>query len=212
MKTKTTKKLENLLACSFDYRKDFYVFECTIGWAGREIVDCIKYTVDRKIYCYEIKQSKADFHSKNALTFIGNYNYFVMPYALYEQVKDEIPLDIGVYVGVEDVRPAQRETESGTEYYAEYIDGLNSLHCIKTARYRELKADKEVILSSMLRSMQNKGVTPQIIMDKKKAAAVHILQNISDTYEKEVLYGAPTVREKIRELAALYQVKVEVNK
>lgn len=165
MKTETTKQLERLLESSFNYRRDFYVFECTIGWYGHEIVDCIKYTTDREIICYEIKQSKADFHSKNSLTFIGNKNYFVMPYALYEQVKDEIPLDVGVYVAVEDVRTASRETGRGTEYYAEYIDGLSKLHCIKCARRRDLKADKEVILSSMLRSMQRDRYKPLLCSD-----------------------------------------------
>lgn len=154
MKTERTKQLEKLLEQHFDTRKEFFVFECTIGWYGHEIVDCIKYTTDREICCYEIKQSKSDFHSKNALTFIGNKNYFVMPYSLYEQVKDEIPPDIGVYVSVEDVRVASRETGRGIEYYAEYLDGFNRLHCIKPARRKDLKADKEVILSSMLRSMQ----------------------------------------------------------
>ena len=33
-------------------------------------------------------------------------------------------------------------------------DGLKELYCIKSATSRDLKADKEVILSSMLRSMQ----------------------------------------------------------
>lgn len=154
MKTETTKVLERLLEEAFDPRKDFYVFECTIGWAGREIVDCIKYTNSRDIYCFEIKQSKADFHSKNALTFIGNYNYFVMPYSLYEQVKHDIPTDIGVYVSVDSVRTASRKTLGGTEYYAEIIDGFKKLYCIKHARKKDLRADKEVILSSMLRSMQ----------------------------------------------------------
>lgn len=214
MKTDTTKRLENLLACSFDYRKDFYVFECTIGWSGHEIVDCIKYTNDRKIYCYEIKQSKADFHSKNALTFIGNYNYFVMPYALYEQVKDEIPLDVGVYVAVEDVRPASRETGRGTEYYAEYIDGLSKLHCIKSAHRRELRADKEIILSSMLRSMQNKGMNAQIINETREetrhSTAKIILQEISEAYRQEAASGEQVVSEKIKHLAWRYGVEVKL--
>lgn len=154
MKTAVTKKLEALLANHFDRRKDFFVFECTIGWYGHEIVDCIKYTTDREICCYEIKQSKSDFHSKNALTFIGNKNYFVMPYSLYEQVKDEIPLDIGVYVSVDDIKYITKGTPNGIEHSIELIDGLKFLHCIKSARRRDLKADKEVILSSMLRSMQ----------------------------------------------------------
>lgn len=164
MKTETTKQLERLLAYSFDRRKDFFVFECTIGWYGHEIVDCIKYTTDREIVCYEIKQSKADFHSKNALTFIGNKNYFVMPALLYEQVKDEIPNDIGVYIAIDHMEFKEEFKTDGDArrrcQWAEPVDGLKELHCIKPARRRDLKADKEVILSSMLRSMQRDRVLP----------------------------------------------------
>lgn len=101
LKTETTKQLEKLLSNHFNNRNEFYVFECTIGWYGHEIVDCIMYNCNRETYCYEIKQSKQDFHSKNKLTFIGNKNYFVMPYSLYEQVKNEIPAEIGVYVAID---------------------------------------------------------------------------------------------------------------
>lgn len=139
-KTETTKRLERLLERQFDYQSEFYVFECTIGWKGEEIVDCIMYDSFRDTYCYEIKQSKADFHSKSRLTFIGNKNYFVMPLSLYEQVKNEIPKEIGVYVAINPGPPV--------------TDGFFQLYCIKAAKRQELKADKEVILSSMLRSMQ----------------------------------------------------------
>lgn len=47
------------------------------------------------IICFEIKVSRADFHSPNGHNFIGNLNYYVMPYELYKQVKDEIPENIG---------------------------------------------------------------------------------------------------------------------
>lgn len=154
MKTIETKKLEKLLYFSMDKRNDFFVFECTIGWCGKEIVDCIKYTTKREIYCYEIKQSKQDFYSKNSLTFIGNYNYFVMPYALYEQVKDDIPNGVGVYVSIDKIETVVKETKYGKEYYPKYINGFEQLICINKAKRQELKADKEIILSSMLRSMQ----------------------------------------------------------
>ena len=163
MKTETTKRLEQLLANRFNKRNDFYVFECTIGWMGKEIVDCIMYNCQREVYCYEIKQSVSDFHSKNKLTFIGNKNYFVMPYKLYQGVKNEIPPEIGVLVAIDKLE--QREEEKinllgnkWTKYYAEPIDGLKELYCIKPAKKQELKADKEVILSSMLRSMQRDRV------------------------------------------------------
>lgn len=48
-------------------------------------------------YCYEVKSSIEDFHSKNGHNFIGDYNYYVMPLEVYEKVKDEIPYRVGVY-------------------------------------------------------------------------------------------------------------------
>lgn len=47
------------------------------------------------IICFEIKVSLDDFRSKNGHNFIGNLNYYVMPYALYNAVKDKIPENIG---------------------------------------------------------------------------------------------------------------------
>ena len=42
-------------------------------------------------YCYEVKSSVEDFHSKNGHNFIGEFNYYVMPEDVYEKVKNEIP-------------------------------------------------------------------------------------------------------------------------
>ena len=47
-------------------------------------------------YCYEIKSSVEDFHSKNGHNFIGDFNYYVMPLEVYEKIKDEIPYRAGV--------------------------------------------------------------------------------------------------------------------
>ena len=162
MKTNTTKILEKLLENHFKNASEFYVFECTYGWFGNEIVDCIMYNCNREVCCYEIKQSVQDFHSKNKLSFFGNKNYFVMPYELYEKVKGEIALNypkIGVYVAID--RLEQKEEEETvlygvkhTKYYTVPIKGFKTLYCINAARAMELKADKEIILSSMLRSMQ----------------------------------------------------------
>jgi len=49
-------------------------------------------------YCYEIKSSTEDFHSKNGHNFLGDFNYYIMPQDVYEQVKNEIPHRVGVYV------------------------------------------------------------------------------------------------------------------
>ena len=49
-------------------------------------------------YCYEIKSSVADFKSKNGHNFLGDYNYYVMPENVYEDIKDLIPYYVGVLV------------------------------------------------------------------------------------------------------------------
>lgn len=49
-------------------------------------------------YCFEVKSSVEDFHSKNGHNFLGDFNYYVMPEEVYEKVKNEIPYRIGVYI------------------------------------------------------------------------------------------------------------------
>lgn len=49
-------------------------------------------------YCYEVKSSVEDFHSKNGHNFIGDFNYYVMPEEVFEKVKNEIPHYVGVFV------------------------------------------------------------------------------------------------------------------
>lgn len=50
------------------------------------------------VYCYEVKSSIEDFHSPNGHNFLGDYNYYVMPEEVFEQVKKEIPYHVGVFV------------------------------------------------------------------------------------------------------------------
>lgn len=49
-------------------------------------------------FCYEVKSSVEDFHSKNGHNFIGDYNYYVMPEDVHVKVSNEIPYGIGVLV------------------------------------------------------------------------------------------------------------------
>lgn len=49
-------------------------------------------------YCYEVKSSVEDFHSKNGHNFIGDFNYYVMPEDVYVAVSNQIPYGVGVYV------------------------------------------------------------------------------------------------------------------
>jgi len=74
-------------------------FEVTIGAGyGKERIDFVTMNSKEEFRCYEIKVSKSDFKSKAALSFLGDFNYYVMPNELYNEVKDRIPKEIGVYV------------------------------------------------------------------------------------------------------------------
>lgn len=92
MKTETTINIEKALykytgANSFGV---YGCFECTIGEGyGDERIDFITMDTESRFRCYEIKVSKSDLFSKNKLSFVGDYNYFVMPEELYEEIKDD---------------------------------------------------------------------------------------------------------------------------
>lgn len=125
-KTEETIKLEKDIFKTTQKQGVFGCMEVTIGWWGKERVDYITYDTKGIWRCFEIKVSKADFHSKAKKTFIGHYNYYVMPSKLYEQVKDEIPNHIGVYCG-------------------------SSL--VKRAKRQELGVDEQILKDSMIRSL-----------------------------------------------------------
>ena len=95
---------------TFDYttsnrvRVDYMKFEpLNTTVSGIEKGDC---------YCYEIKSSVEDFHSKNGHNFIGDYNYYVMPSEVYQKVSALIPFGVGVYCptggSLESVKQARR--------------------------------------------------------------------------------------------------------
>lgn len=103
-KTDETKHAEHFLYREYVQAKIgvYGCFEVTFGnrdvWqhGKRERVDFVTYDTDGIIRCYEIKVSKSDFDSDASLSFIGHYNYYVMPSGLYFSVKESIPNGIGV--------------------------------------------------------------------------------------------------------------------
>nr|OTP46798.1 hypothetical protein A5881_003776 [Enterococcus termitis]OTP46807.1 hypothetical protein A5881_003785 [Enterococcus termitis] len=80
---------------------------------------------------YEIKVSKQDFYSKNKLTFLGNFNYFVLPTDLYSIVQNDIPQNIGVLT---------------------YNNGSISM-MKKPIRQKELSIDESVLFRNLMNSM-----------------------------------------------------------
>ena len=125
-KTEETLKLERDIFNTTAKQGVFGIFEMTVGWFGKERVDYITYDTNGIWRCYEVKVSKADFYSKCKKTFIGHYNYYVMPKVLYEEVKQDIPNEIGVYCGEQ---------------------------LIKRAKKQSLKVDEKILKDSMIRSL-----------------------------------------------------------
>jgi hypothetical protein len=130
-KTELTKKLEREIWKTICKMGTFGCFEVTIGlgWTGNQRVDFLSYSTDGTWRCFEIKVSKSDFRSDAKNTFIGHYNYYVMPQELFEEVKSEIPKHIGVY------------TYNG------------SMRSVKRATRCELQEDEQVLKDSLIRSL-----------------------------------------------------------
>lgn len=125
-KTELTKQLEKEIWNATYKQGVFGCFEVTIGWFGDERVDYMTYDTKGIWRCYEIKISKSDFHSKAKKTFVGHFNYYVMTKELYEEIKKEIPQNIGVY-----------------------LEG----YCIKKAKKQELLVNEQILKDSMIRSL-----------------------------------------------------------
>lgn len=112
-KTQLTKNMEvEFIDFLHEKKYELATRECAIGMRKKYgIVDILSYhgksiangkgklrTREVTWRCYEIKTSKIDFYSKHKWTFVGDYNFFVVPDFLYEQIKQDIPKGIGCYV------------------------------------------------------------------------------------------------------------------
>lgn len=88
-KTEKTKFIESALWKANLKMGTYGCFEVTIGvgWSDSGIVDFITYDSQGEFRCYEIKVSKADFKSKAKTSFEGDFNYYVMPSELYEELR-----------------------------------------------------------------------------------------------------------------------------
>lgn len=147
MKTEETQQLERDIRAATRKLGVFGCFEVTIGYAGNERVDYMTYEPAKQIFrCYEIKVTKADFHSKAAVSFVGHYNYYVLTKELYNEVAAEIPPGIGVYVGRDCIKKAKRQNTPEERIWKEW-------RSIGGYRQEVLKPFTDVLLVSMVRSL-----------------------------------------------------------
>lgn len=154
MKTEKTLSLERAIRRATRKMGVFGCFEVTIGFFGKERVDYMTYDTKGIFRCYEIKVSKADFHSDAKKSFVGHYNYYVLTPELYNEVKDEIPTGIGVYVGEECVkRPRKVDIDNAPRYeYRRSVGGYSTTiympytDMLKESLIRSLYRDSDKLL------------------------------------------------------------------
>ncbi|ATO47250.1 hypothetical protein C5L30_000568 [Companilactobacillus farciminis] len=149
MKTKLTKNLESTLY-QYCLEQGSYVVEEVSMPDKKGIVDTLSYQqlTDGKIEwrCYELKVTKADFHSKAKLSFIGNYNYFVLPQKLFEEVQSEIPTHIGVLI-------YRAFDKKAIENSPQTLRAPGFLTVAKKAQYQELQVDEDKLTSHFVASL-----------------------------------------------------------
>ena len=144
-KTQLTRDMEEALYFYGLEQSEIIVEEVSMP-DGRGIVDTLACrTKPDGAYewrCYELKVSKSDFKSTAKISFIGHYNYYVMPKPLHDVVQYEIPNYIGVMVYL----PFDNERE-----YDALANG--SLSIIKKASRQELQVDEGQLMNSFLHSL-----------------------------------------------------------
>lgn len=151
MKTSLTTQMEETLY-SFIRENGAVVVEEVTMPDDHGIVDTLSCHMDNKQEfqwrCYELKVSKADFRSSAKLSFVGHYNYFVLPENLYPIVKKEIPPHIGVlvyhsYLSEDLGTPGFFTTEKKPQKQELQVNEQELLYRLITSQAREVSKAKQ---------------------------------------------------------------------
>lgn len=209
MKTQLTTDMEEALYYYCLEQGDVVVEEVTMP-DDQGIVDTLSCrflpTGELEWRCYEIKATKADFRSKAKLSFIGHYNYFLLPLALYDTIKEEIPDRVGVMV----YRPFD-----GILIQELLSPGM--LTIVKNARRQELEVDNGLLTQRFMASqarevrkakMVEKGLllysSEQLFQELKKRETNDLTTIESRFYQKFLLeLESQTVTDLRTELSLL---------
>lgn len=132
----------------------FICFEVGIK---NEIVDCLTYNTKNEWRCYELKVSVSDFHSKQAKTFVGNYNYYVVPNELLDKVKDEISDNIGIIVDGNQIVKNPKRQELLVDEVILYYSIIKSLYRDEE-KYLKIKQSGNIDELTRLRKQKNQEV------------------------------------------------------
>jgi hypothetical protein len=102
------------------------------------IVDFVSMDMDgaRTVRCYELKISKSDFLSDAKKTFIGDFNYYVIPTELWQDIKGHVEPGIGVWT----------------------IDKHGNPSVKKKAQKMQCKMDRNRVLGKILRALNRENL------------------------------------------------------
>ena len=149
----TTKEIEYITYKHFAKIGWYGCFEIAVPRAivdkyHRERVDFLTYETSGVWRAYEIKRDKADFYSGHAWSWIGHFNYFIMPKELYNEVKNDIPYGIGVWC----------ICENGKRKWME---------CEKKPKKRELLCSPNDMMFSLMQGLSREYKKYRKILEKK---------------------------------------------
>lgn len=185
MKTKLTLELESTLYAYCREAGAFAVEEVTMP-ADQGIVDTLSYqelpSGEIEWRCYELKVTKSDFHSKAKLSFVGHYNYFVLPLKLYQAVADEIPAHIGVLI----YRPFNKEmlaTATETPSTPGYLT------VVRPPRRQELQVSESELTTRFIASQAREvGKAKQMATGLKQYSTDRLYQELKKRHQHYDVY------------------------
>lgn len=140
----TTEQMEHIAYYHLMKMGTYLCFEVMMpgdNYSNNERVDLLSYETKGYWRFYELKVSKSDFHSKAKKTFLGHFNYYIMPGELYEQVKDEIPKEIGVY----------------TAYTYDHNPKHGWMTCVKKPIKQELKIQHDSLMFAFMQALSREN-------------------------------------------------------
>lgn len=152
-----TRDMEHAIYSELWKQGRYMCFEVTMpkspndhGFNNNERVDLLSYELYGKIWrFFELKLTVSDFHSKNKITFLGHYNYYVIPKSIYEKISNEIPDWVGVYTIHENTR------------------GRMYASCEKKAKKQQLKVDHNDLLFSLMQSLSRENQKYRKLLQSK---------------------------------------------
>ena len=109
-----------------------------VGLDDYGIVDYISMDVGgaHTVRCYELKISKSDFLSDNKKTFIGDFNYYVLPTELYYDVRNLVEDGIGIWL----------------------VDAHGRVECVRQATRVPCQMPRKRIMGKILRALNRENL------------------------------------------------------